>query len=365
MLGFYSAFPAEIINTTDFYAGGFGAKYVGRMSSVIDVSARPGNNRRFAGMGSISPFTGAFRLEGPLYPGLASFIVSGRQSFINQVDSTLYNNSFPFEFNDAFGKIQFTPGSRHRFSVTMLQTFDQGELVENIMETNPQDVEWDNKGFSVSWLALAKNLPLATRLTYSQSSHEIQQRGNDGAERTSRISNARAALDATFSEGNFAGSRSTVIAGWDLELGRTQNDLSGLFQNLEDSGRPVPSFGFYLEPTLVYPNGLTLSPGVRLQLYNTRIVPYPEPRIRVGYERGIHHISAAIGVYNQQILGLGDRRDPVNVFTVWTGVPRESSIGRQAGLEILRNRIGQSLHFLFGYRSNPTSWFGILTGNIL
>ncbi len=356
VLGFYSAFPADIIGTTDFYAGGFGAKYAGRMSSVIDVSARPGNNRSFAGMASASPFTGAFRLEGPVYPGVASFIVSARHSFINQVDSSLYGASYPFDFNDAFGKFQFTPGSRHRFSVTGFRTFDKGELVAEITSNTPQNVEWTNDGFSFSWLALSKNLPIATRLTYSQSSHRMTQLDEGATQRKSRISNSRIALDATFSEGHFAGGRSNTIAGWDVELGNTRNDLGGLFQNLEGGGRPVPSFGFYLEPTFTFPNGLTLSPGIRLQSYNTRVVPYPEPRLRVEYERGVHHFSAAAGVYNQQIIGLSDRRDPVNVFTAWTGVPREGSIGRQADLELLRNRIGRSLHFLLGYRSNPAAW---------
>ncbi len=356
VLGFYSAFPADIINTTDFYAGGFGAKYVGRMSSVIDVDARPGNNRRFAGSASASPFTGTVLLEGPIYPGLASFIVSARQSFIGQVDSSLYNASYPFEFNDAFGKVQFTPGSRHRFSITAFQTYDQGELVENIERVNPQDVEWTNDGFSISWLALSKNLPIATRLTYSQSAHVMEQRDEAGAERTSRISNTRVAFDATFSEGRFAGGRSTTIAGWDVEFGRTRNDLGGLFQNFEGRGRPVPSFGFYLEPTFVFPNGFTLYPGIRLQSYNTRVIPYPEPRIRAEYETGFHHFSAAAGVYNQQIIGISDRRDPLAVFTAWTGVPRESSIGTQADLELLRDRIGRSLHFLLGYRADPNTW---------
>jgi len=356
VLGFYSAFPADIINTTDFYAGGFGAKYAGRMSSVIDVNARTGNNRRFAGSASASPFTGALLLEGPIYPGLASFIVSGRQSFISQVDSSLYNDSYPFEFNDTFGKIHFTPGSRSQFSLTAFSTFDKGELVENIEATQPQDVEWTNSGFSISWLALSKNLPLATRLTYSQSVHRMEQRDETGAERTSLIRNTRVAFDATFSEGRFAGGRSTAIAGWDVEFGRTQNELGGLFQNFEGRGRPIPSFGFYLEPTFVFPNGLTLYPGMRLQSYNTRVIPYPEPRIRAEFERGSHHFSAAAGVYNQQIIGISDRRDPLNVFTAWTGVPRDDTIGSQADLELLRNRIGSALHFLLGYRSDPNEW---------
>ena len=52
VLGFYSAFPGDILNRSDIYAGGFGSRFGGRISSVIDVLTRNGNNRRFAGAAS-------------------------------------------------------------------------------------------------------------------------------------------------------------------------------------------------------------------------------------------------------------------------------------------------------------------------
>lgn len=356
VLGFYSLFPSDIIDRADFHAGGFGAKYVGRLSSVLDVSARPGNNRRFSGAASASPFTGSLLLEGPLIPGVASFIASGRQSLINQTSETLYGENLPFDFNDRFLKLHFTPGSRHRLSFTGIRSYDEGQLAQEVDATEAQVVRWRNNGFSVSWLALSKNLPIATKLTYSRSGHQVEQGILGIAQRKSEIKNSRLALDATFSEGSFLGARSTTIAGWDVVFGNTSNDLNGLFQNLEDSGRPVPSFGIYVEPEITTNGGWKLSPGMRFQSYNTRLAPFPEPRFRASLERGSHFFSGAISIHNQQIIGLSDRRDVSNVFTVWTGIPSEGSIGEQDDLEILRDRIGRSLHILLGYRSNPANW---------
>src|SRR5690606_12558682 len=106
VLGFYSAFPAEIIDRLDFFAGGFGARYGGRLSSVLDVRTRAGNNRRFGGMAGASPFSGALRLEGPIVPGHASFLLSGRRSFIHRPGPELYGEPMPFEFGDVFRKRQ-------------------------------------------------------------------------------------------------------------------------------------------------------------------------------------------------------------------------------------------------------------------
>ena len=66
ILGFYSAFPSEIISQADVYAGGFGSKFTGRISSVIDVQSRNGDKRGFDASASLSPFTSSLRVEGPL-----------------------------------------------------------------------------------------------------------------------------------------------------------------------------------------------------------------------------------------------------------------------------------------------------------
>nr|MBX2818456.1 TonB-dependent receptor [Rhodothermaceae bacterium] len=59
ILGFYSAFPADIINRADVYAGGYGGQFNGRMSSVIDVYTRNGNKKSFGGSVSLAPFVSA------------------------------------------------------------------------------------------------------------------------------------------------------------------------------------------------------------------------------------------------------------------------------------------------------------------
>ena len=76
IVGFFSAFPSDIINTADVYAGGYGGKYGGRLSSVIDITARTGNKRRLVGALTAAPFVSSIRLEGPLLPGKISFLAS-------------------------------------------------------------------------------------------------------------------------------------------------------------------------------------------------------------------------------------------------------------------------------------------------
>ena len=77
VIGFYSAFPSDIVSGVDFSAGGYGARYGGFLSSVLDVSARTGNKRAFQANGAASPFIVSFGAEGPIVQDYLSVMVSG------------------------------------------------------------------------------------------------------------------------------------------------------------------------------------------------------------------------------------------------------------------------------------------------
>ena len=349
VLGFYSAFPADVLDRVDFSAGGWGAKHAGRLSSVLDARSRVGNNRRFEGMVNASPFTNAARLEGPILPGRVSFLVTGRTSVIDQAGEAIYNEDLPFRFSDAFAKLHGAVGSRHRFSVSGMSSYDRGGLFAGAVS---RDIRWTNEAISFRWQAISKNLPLATELMYSRSFHRMEQDlPGDSTLLSSAVSSSRLSLHGVFSEGSMLGGRSVVEAGWDIEFGRTRNGEQALFLNQTSSGAPFPGFGFFLEPEIVYENGLRVTPGLRMHIYNVRLLPYLEPRFRASWEGGGHRLSAAAGIYYQQLLGLTDRRDPASVFTAWTAIPRSSSDVRARVRDgLLRGRIGKSTHFILGYQ---------------
>lgn len=379
VLGFYSAFPSEIVDRVDFFAGGFGAKYAGRLSSVLDVSARAGNNRRFGGMASVSPFSGAARLEGPIVPGNASFLISARQSFIHRTGQGIYGEAMPFEFADVFAKLQGNIGPRNRFSGAVLATEDRGTLVAEVGNDREQEVRWTNTGSSFRWLMLPRTMPVIAEFTISRSKHWMAQGTSSDTVRSTTARNTRIALDGQFSKGVFFGGHTTAIAGWDVVLGHVSNELGGLFQNVESSGLGVTTFGVYIEPEFVV-SEFRIRPGLRMQGYGVRTLPYLEPRLRITWDRGIHHASGALGMYQQHIVGLTDRRDAASVFTAWAGIPRvidrpprvrevrEVAPGTYdvfwpnneeldlIGGDLLRGRIGKAYHVLLGYRIDASSW---------
>lgn len=81
LFGFFSVFNADAINGVDVLKGGFPARYGGRLSSVIDIRMKEGNNREFHGEGGIGLIASRVTLEGPLKKEKSSFMISGRRTY--------------------------------------------------------------------------------------------------------------------------------------------------------------------------------------------------------------------------------------------------------------------------------------------
>ena len=89
LFGFFSAFNGDILNNVTLYRGGIPAQYGGRLSSILDVSLKEGNNEELKGSGGIGPVSARLSLEGPLVKDKSSFVVSGRSSYSDYLLSSL------------------------------------------------------------------------------------------------------------------------------------------------------------------------------------------------------------------------------------------------------------------------------------
>src|ERR1039458_887877 len=53
LFGFFSVFNSDAIKNVELYKGDFPAQYGGRLSSVVDITLKDGNNEKFSGEGGI------------------------------------------------------------------------------------------------------------------------------------------------------------------------------------------------------------------------------------------------------------------------------------------------------------------------
>lgn len=345
ILGFYSAFPSDIINQVDVYAGGYGSRFGGRISSVIDISARRGNLRRYSGSVAASPFVSSAIAEGPLWNG-ASFLVSLRRSNLDQGASRYVDAPMPFEFGDSFAKLHTSVSTNSRASVTGLRTFDRGVLAEETGGVPPEEIRWTNDAVGVRYLILPRVVSIMADFHASYATHRIELGDPSAPARMSTIENTYVGVDATY-----FGDRIDAVAGTSLRTTKLHSRIGGLYQNLELRLATVSNWGSYLEFDIDTGGGFSIRPGVRAQFYRVRFSPYLEPRLRLVWQHGPHEVSSALGIYHQEIIGVSDRRDAASVFTVWTNIPRENlNIG-----DIRQGRIQRALHAILGYRVTASS----------
>lgn len=90
LFGFFSAFNADVLKEVELYKSGIAADYGGRLSSVMEVTSREGNKKKFTTTGGISPVTGRLTFEGPLVKDKTSFLVGARSTYsdwlLQQID---------------------------------------------------------------------------------------------------------------------------------------------------------------------------------------------------------------------------------------------------------------------------------------
>ncbi len=332
ILSYYSAFPSEILRSADLYAGGFGARFGGRISGVIDAWSRAGNNRRTGGSASASAFVVGTQIEGPLGPkGGYSYLVSGRQSVLESGAALLPGRDVPLEFSDLFLKLQ---GKTHRhgiLSVTALHTYDRGRIGEDTGRGTPEMIRWSNDAIGARYLFLPGNLPILAEFLFSGSYYENSYGPPEAASRTS--STARVNMEAHVTHYSPYADFKWGLFARTLAL---QSELGGMFQGLSLDLEYVTEAGIYAAPEFRLSPRTTLIPGLRIHNFPSKRHVYVEPRLRATWGRGPHQVNAALGLYHQEIAGISDRRDAASTFTAWTAVPEGD--------------VPEAFHVLLGYQ---------------
>lgn len=81
LLGFFSTFNSDAINDVTIYKGTQPSQYGGRLSSVIDIKMKEGNNRYYNLSGGIGLISSKLNVEGPIVKDKGSFLITGRRTY--------------------------------------------------------------------------------------------------------------------------------------------------------------------------------------------------------------------------------------------------------------------------------------------
>lgn len=114
LFGLFSAFNPDVVSDIELYKSTIPARFGGRISSVLEINSRNGNNNKITGSAGLGLLTSKFHIEGPIVKGKTNFIAGVRTTYSNWLLKLLpassgYKNGTA-SFND------LTLGLNHKFN---------------------------------------------------------------------------------------------------------------------------------------------------------------------------------------------------------------------------------------------------------
>ncbi len=128
LFGLVSTFNINSINNVQLIKGGFPAQYGGRLSSILDISMKDGNKEKYQVEGGIGLLSTNLTVQGPIIRNKASFIISGRRSYLDLIEKAVIPTSTTlYSFYDFNAKLNFELGKNDKIILSAFKGRDNGK----------------------------------------------------------------------------------------------------------------------------------------------------------------------------------------------------------------------------------------------
>lgn len=349
-IGLFSVFDTDILRNADIYTGGFNAQYGGRISSVMDLTTRDGNKKKMAGKFGASTFGAKLMLEGPIKKqnneggGSASFIISAKNSYLEQTSQFLYDYidtaGLPFNYTDVYGKVSINGGNGSKIN---LYGFNFNDKVDY---TDVANYNWKASGGGANFLVIPGNNPVLMEGNFAYSSYKINMVEGDLPPRSSSISGFNMGLGFTY----FLG-KDEIKYGIEMLGFKTVFDFyNSVGRSINQTENTTELAGFVKYK--MTRGKLLFEPGLRLQYYASLSNFSFEPRIAAKYNISEKvRIKMAGGFYSQNLISATSDRDVVNLFYGFLSGPdnlQEEFDGKE-----VKHKLQKSQHIIAGVELDP------------
>ncbi|HKL39979.1 MAG TPA: TonB-dependent receptor [Cryomorphaceae bacterium] len=375
-IGLFSVFDTEVIKNADIYTGGFGAEYGGRISSIMDITTRDGNKRRFSGKVGLSTFAANALIEGPIKKqtndgeSSSSFILSAKHSYLDESSKIFYDyvdeDGLPFSFTDLYGKISFNTSSGSKFNLFGFSFNDEVRFQET------SNLNWNSFGGGADFILVPSSTAalLEGGLNFSRYDISLVERagsstpiqGEEGGAvllqpRTSAVNSFNLFLDFKYFFGDDALKYGIDISGFGTEL----SFFNPLGQRIEQNDNNTELAGYVTYKKKI--NNLILDAGLRLQYFASLRTLRPEPRLGVKYNLTENlRLKAAFGMFSQNIISANSDRDVVNLFYGFLVGPEDlqDEITLEDGsTREVKNPLQTAIHYIAGVEYDVTNRISI------
>lgn len=183
LFGFFSVFNSDALKDVSLYKGGFPARFGGRLSSVVDVRMKEGNEKELHGGAQVGLIAAKFYLDGPLVKDKTAFHISARRTYSDLITKPLSSSlsdgddKMGYFFYDLNAKINHKFSEDSRLYLSAYFGRDKADIDSDYSYTDGScdyvdnfnsQLYWGNITTALRWnYVFNRKLFLNTTLTYS------------------------------------------------------------------------------------------------------------------------------------------------------------------------------------------------------
>ena len=372
--GIFSTFNTDAIKEADFHAGGFPARYGGRMGAILNVLNREGNTRKVKGSANISLISSKGLIEGPLpsWRGVkGSWMISGRRTYFDtvidalkipigqRIDGSDIYFQFPYYFYDYQVKINVDIDQDHRLTYSRFygddiidfsfeETLESSGTNVNVRSETGFGVKWPwgnhTNGLTWRWI-IAPDLVAKTFFSHSRYRFDFELSAQDRNTYTYTDSTIELFSDVTFRAFDIikdntietaltwqAAQDHTVTGGFqvkdvnfdlglDISIATQDTSLDFSLLSLVNNTREIAIFA---QDKWDVSEKLKFQFGLRSTHYNLHNNIYFDPRLSMKY-----HYSKDIafklnwGLYHQFLTTANNQDENLRLVELWLGIPKD------------------------------------------
>lgn len=154
LLGFLSVFNTDAVRNVEIIKGGMPANYGGRLSSILNVNLREGNEQKYQVNGGVGLIASRLMFEGPIKKGKSGFMIAARRTYIDALVKpflTTEQKANGYYFYDANAKAHWNINPKNKL---VLSGYYGRDIFSFKSPSNNQvrfNVAWGNAAVSFKW----------------------------------------------------------------------------------------------------------------------------------------------------------------------------------------------------------------------
>jgi outer membrane receptor protein involved in Fe transport len=283
LFGFFSIFNSDAIKNVTLIKGGMPAQYGGRLSSVVDIAMKEGNQNKTQLDAGIGLIASRFTLQGPLKKNRASYMISARRTYVDVLitpfikETSEYHGS-GYYFYDLNAKMNYQFSEKDRIYLSGYFGRDKFNF-NNSKRSFKTEIPWGNSTATFRWNHIFnKKLFANTTLVYNDYKFSLDGAQNDFSLKLSsgiRDLNAKTDLDY------YASPEHKLKFGFQYIFHTfLPNVLSGrqdsvIFEPNNSTKKFANEYGLYLQDDWEINSKLKLNMGIRYSVFQ-QVGPYTQ-----------------------------------------------------------------------------------------